>query len=165
MKHYIGIDLGTSNSAIASFDGTVIAVSHDRYFINKLATRILDFGAEKEHRLFGYEGSYNDYIAYKKSHLSATSESATAPVITASKEQYLTAKRDLAEQRKQERKLKKAKEDIVFLEQRIEELNAEIGSDDIGFDYVKLTALTEELEASEAKLLELYELVDDMEGL
>ncbi len=152
-------------NAIASFDGTVIAVSHDRYFVNKLATRILDFGAEKEHRLFGYEGGYTDYLAYKKSHLTPAAETASAPVLTASKEQYLNAKRDLAEQRKQERKLKKAKEDIVACEKRIEELNAEIGADDIGFDYVKLTALTEELEACENRLLELYELVDEMEGL
>jgi len=152
-------------NAIASFDGTVIAVSHDRYFVNKLATRILDFGAEKEHRLFGYEGGYTDYLAYKKSHLTQAAEATDTPIITASKEQYLNAKRDLAEQRKQERRLKKAKEDIVSLEQRIEELNAEIGADDIGFDYVRLTALTEELEASEAKLLELYELVDELEGL
>ena len=61
--------------------------------------------------------------------------------------------------------MKKAKEDIVATEQRIEELNLAIAADDIGFDYVKLTALTEELEACEAKLLELYELVDELEGL
>ena len=151
--------------ALLEFDGTIIAVSHDRYFVSKLATRILDFGAEQQHRLFGYEGSYQDYLAYKKAHLVPREESTKAAAVTASKEQYLNAKRDLAEQRKQERRLKKAKDDIVACEARIEEINLEMADENIGFDYPRLTALSEELEACEGKLLALYELVDELEGL
>jgi len=152
-------------NALAEFDGTILAVSHDRYFINKLATRILDFNAEKEHRLFGYEGRYTDYLDYKKKHLSNPEATVKSTVITASKEQYLNAKRDQAELRKQERKLKKAKDDIVACEKRIDEINLEMSDENIGFDYVRLTALSEELESCENRLMLLYELVDEIAGL
>ena len=152
-------------NALSEFNGTIIAVSHDRYFMNKLATRILDFGVVKPHHLFGYEGRYSEYLAYKKTHIASDNDSRSATVMTAAKEQYLHAKRDLAEQRKQERKLKKAKDDILACEARIEEINLEMSDDAIGFDYPRLTALSEELEACEEKLLSLYELVDEMEGI
>lgn len=151
-------------NAIEGFEGTVIAVSHDRYFVNKLATRIIDFSTEKQYRLYSYEGGYNDFLEHKKT-LTRSEEAKAPEQMTASKEQYLNAKRDQAELRKQERKLKKAKEDIAITEERIEELNIEMSKDDIGFDYVKLTALSEELEECENKLLELYELIDELEGL
>lgn len=152
-------------NALTTFDGTIIAVSHDRYFVNKLATRILDFGAEQEHHLFSFNGGYTDYLTYKKTHLTSAADTIKTSTVTASKAQYLNAKRDHAEQRMQERKLKKAKDDIVTCEKRIEEINLEMSDENIGFDYLRLTALSDELEACETKLMELYELVDAMEGL
>ena len=143
--------------AISDFEGTVVAVSHDRYFVNKLATRIADFGAVQNGRLYSYEGTFSQYLEHKKT-LIKKDEIATAPVMTASKEQYLNAKRDIAEQRKQQRRLIKAKEEAKTCETRIEEINSELSQDKF-FDYKELTKLSEELEVCENRLLELYELV------
>ena len=149
--------------AIADFEGTVVAVSHDRYFIKKLATRIADFSAVEKNKIYCYDGGYESYIEHKKT-LSPKDEPTVVKQITASKEQYLNAKRDQAELRKQERRLKKAKEDVITTEARIEEINAELSQDKF-FDYKVLTALSEELEECENRLLELYELIDELEGL
>lgn len=150
--------------AISNFQGTVIAVSHDRYFVNKLATRILDFSFNIDKTLYNYDGGYESFIDHKKVQ-KMSAEGTKIEQMTASKEQFLNAKKDNAEIRKQQRRLKQAKDDILKTENRIEELNIEMSKDDIGFDYVKLTALSEELEMCENKLLELYELVDELEGL
>ncbi len=150
--------------AIAEFEGTVIAVSHDRYFVDKLATRIAEFDTYQNGQIYLYEGRYSDFLEHRKNIEVGSSNSKKAEPMTASKEQYLNAKRDLSEQRKQERRIKKAKEDIESLEKRIEELNLEM-SGDIAFDYVRLAELSAELEQSEEKLLELYEFLDNLEQL
>ncbi|MBE6637532.1 MAG: ABC-F family ATP-binding cassette domain-containing protein [Ruminococcaceae bacterium] len=152
--------------ALLEFDGTIIAVSHDRYFINKLATRILDFGAEAEHRLFAFQGGYEAYLRYKKEALTAgQAEIARPTVMTAAKEQYLSSKRDLAEQRKQERKIKKTKEEIASCEARIAEINESMKDEALFYDYVRLAELEKELATCEERLLSLYELIDELEGL
>ena len=150
--------------AIADFEGTVIAVSHDRYFVNKLATRIADFGTFERGSVYVYEGDYQSFLDYKKAINTSDTKTPKTETMTASKEQYLNAKRDQADKRRQERRIVKAKEDIERLEKRIEELNAEM-SGDIAFDYVKLAALSAEYDECEAKLMELYELLDGLSEL
>ena len=150
--------------ALLEFDGTLLAVSHDRYFVNKLATRIADFQGGDERSLTFYDGSYESFLSYKKL-LPPSEAKASAPASpTASKEQYLSAKRDHAEQRKQERKLQRAKEEIPRVEARIEEISREMDGE-AAYDYRRLSELAEEREQAEAHLLALYELVDEAEGL
>lgn len=150
--------------ALLAFEGTLIAVSHDRYFVNKLATRIADFSVKENYHLFCYEGGYSDYLDYKKRTFSTREPVTVTPIITASKEQYLSTKRDQAEQRKQERKIARTREEIAACETRIEELNVEMAGD-AAFDHLRLAKLSEELDACEIKLMELYELIDALEGL
>ena len=149
---------------IQLFEGTVIAVSHDRYFVNKLATRIADFGTFESGSVYVYEGNYQSFLDYKKSLQIGDGKATKAETMTASKEQYLNAKRDQADKRKQERKITKAKTDIENLEKRIEEINEEM-SGDAAFDHVKLASLSTELEECEEKLMELYELLDELSEL
>lgn len=152
-------------SALSSFDGTIIAVSHDRYFINKLATRILDFGAESVHHLFAYDGGYREYIDYKSKYLTQTDSSdKKEAVMTAAKEQYLSSKREQAEIRKAERRLKNLKDGIRNTEKRITEIGIEIEKCD-PYDYVRLAELESEQTALEDKLLTMYEELDELEGL
>ena len=152
--------------ALAEFDGTLIAVSHDRYFVNKLATRILDFGACEPHRLFAFEGSYDEYLRYKKEHLAVNgSKDAPKTTVSVAKEQFLNAKRDLAEQRKQERRIRKAKEEILLCETRITEINEAMQDESLFFDYERLAALEKELGECEERLLSLYEFLDSCEEL
>ncbi len=150
--------------AILQFDGTVIAVSHDRYFINKLATKILDFGAKEELRLFPFDGGYEEYLEYKRRYLVPADTETKTTVITASKEQYLNSKREQAEQRRAERRIKNLKESIERTEARIEEISKEMQSCD-GFDYIRLAELEKELNELEEKLLAMYEELDDSDEL
>ncbi len=152
-------------NALSDFDGTLIAVSHDRYFINKLATRILDFGAGPVPAVFN--GTYSDYLEWRKMLRSSTdSESEeTKPVMTAAKEQFLNAKSLQAEQRRREHNRQKTQAEIRNCEARIAELNEEINGDEIAYDYVRLAALHEELTACEEKLLQLYEAAESFGDL
>lgn len=152
-------------NALSGFDGTIIAVSHDRYFINKLATRILDFGAESEHHLFAFEGGYGEYLDYRRRYLTSPEEEAKKEtVVTASKEQYLNAKREQAEIRKSERRLKNLKDGIAATESRISEIGKEMTVCD-PYDHVKLAGLEKEQTELEDRLLSMYEELDAVEGL
>ena len=152
-------------NALSGFDGTIIAVSHDRYFINKLATRILDFGAESEHHLFAFEGGYGEYLDYRRRYLTSPEEEAKKEaVVTASKEQYLNAKREQAEIRKSERRLKNLKDGIAATESRISEIGEEMTVCD-PYDHVKLAGLEKEQTELENRLLSMYEELDAVEGL
>ena len=152
-------------NALSGFDGTIIAVSHDRYFINKLATRILDFGAESEHHLFAFEGGYGEYLDYRRRYLTSPEEEAKKEtVVTASKEQYLNAKREQAEIRKSERRLKNLKDGIAGTESRISEIGEEMTVCD-PYDHVKLAGLEKEQTELEDRLLSMYEELDAVEGL
>lgn len=152
-------------NALSGFDGTIIAVSHDRYFINKLATRILDFGAESEHHLFAFEGGYGEYLDYRRRYLTSPEEEAKKEtVVTASKEQYLNAKREQAEIRKSERRLKNLKDGIAATESRISEIGEKMTVCD-PYDHVKLAGLEKEQTELEDRLLSMYEELDAVEGL
>ncbi len=152
-------------NALSGFDGTIIAVSHDRYFINKLATRILDFGAESEHHLFAFEGGYGEYLDYRRRYLTSPEEEVKKEaVVTASKEQYLNAKREQAEIRKSERRLKNLKDGIAATESRISEIGEEMTVCD-PYDHVKLAGLEKEQTELEDRLLSMYEELDAVEGL
>ena len=152
-------------NALSGFDGTIIAVSHDRYFINKLATRILDFGAESEHHLFAFEGGYGEYLDYRRRYLTSPEEEVKKEaVVTASKEQYLNAKREQAEIRKSERRLKNLKDGIAATESRISEIGEEMTVCD-PYDHVKLAGLEKVQTELEDRLLSMYEELDAVEGL
>ena len=149
--------------ALLSFDGTLIAVSHDRYFTKKLATRILAFGEEKG-KLFPFQGSYDEFLAYQKAHPAQAEEAKESAPVTASKEQYLSAKRNSSEARKKERRLRLLKEEISKLETRLSEIAEEMNGS-AAFDASRLAALSVENEEAENRLLELYEELDRTEGL
>ncbi len=150
--------------ALLAFDGTLIAVSHDRYFVSRLADRILDFGAEQAGRLFDYRGGYEDYLSYKQSHLSpaAPSKETKPDTAGASKDAYLRQKAALADLRKKERRLEKVKSQCEAIEARIGEIDAFMNASD-GTDYLLLGQMSEEKEDLEERLLALYEETENLE--
>ncbi len=147
--------------ALIDFDGTLIAVSHDRYFVSKLASRILDFGAEQAHRLFDYQGTYEEYLAYKRDHLSPIAAVKTASISppTAAKEDYLRKKAATAERRKKENRLTKAKAESEQVEARIAEIDAYFQTTD-GTDYVELAEMERIKTSLEDNLFLLYEEIE-----
>ena len=146
-------------SAINGYTGTVLYVSHDRYFINRTATRILDLN---NRTLTNYIGNY-DYYLEKKQELSASvTESADTTSFVKEPESsaaldWKAQKEEQARLRKKENDLKKTEAEIEKLENRDSEINELMASPEICTDVAKLQELSKEKETITEKLSELYE--------
>ncbi|MBE6671921.1 MAG: ABC-F family ATP-binding cassette domain-containing protein [Ruminococcaceae bacterium] len=147
--------------ALSLYDGTMIVVSHDRYLVKKLATRILDFHYPKDGAPLDFMGGYEDCLAYGKKYLAAKSDGEIAPTaVQSGKEQYLESKRQRSEAKKLERRIKLNAEETEKIETRLSEIEEEEAAS--ATDHVKLMALSEEKETLELRLLELYEEMEEL---
>lgn len=151
--------------ALNHYEGTILYVSHDRYFINRTAHRILEL---EQCSLTGYLGNY-DYYVEKKAQLNAAdaapllSADAAAPpkgamtkADTEAKTDWRSQKEQQAKRRKLENDLQKAEAEIEALEQRNTELDAFMAAPENCTDVAKLTASSKEKEENTQKLEELY---------
>ncbi len=132
--------------ALLSYGGTLLAISHDRYFINKLATRILSLSGET---VKSFDGDYEYYLRKR--------EEAPQKVETAAPKKentYKEEKAQKAEERKKKNRIQKLEIEIAETEEAIEKKNAELA--DAGADYARAMALSEEIAELEEKLLALY---------
>lgn len=141
--------------AINSYEGTVLYVSHDRYFINKTATRILEL-TQKE--FVNYIGNY-DYYLEKKDALRPAAVEDNAPVKaeSAKKTDWKQQKELQAKQRKRENDLKKCEERIGVLEEKSSRFDEEMAKPENAVNVAKLQELAKEKAAVEAELETLYE--------
>lgn len=149
-------------AALADFDGTIIAVSHDRYFINKLSTRIWAF-QESEHTIVDYNGSYADYMTFKATQEMTSEQAADCENISDSKEQYLRNKKAQSDKRKQERKLKLTQEEIEKIEGELDAIQIE-SDGEAATDHVRLAELYSRSQELENRLLALYETLEELTG-
>ena len=143
-------------SAINSYKGTVLYVSHDRYFINKTATRILEL-TQKE--FINYIGNY-DYYLEKKDILQPTATGETITKIvepSAEKLDWKLQKELQAKQRKKENDLKKCEDRIEVLEEKNQALDEEMAKPENATNVAKLQEIAKEKAAIEAELEALYE--------
>ncbi len=163
--------------ALNAYTGTVLYVSHDRYFINKTASRILDLN---RHVLTSYLGNYEYYLEKKDEQLalidaaaqaktsagphagslSAAGAAGSAAQPTSSsdtKQDWKARKEQQAARRKKENELRKCEEAIEQLETRNSEIDLLMASPGICTDVVRLQELNREKEENEAKLNDLYE--------
>ena len=145
--------------ALNSYEGTVLYVSHDRYFINRTATRILDLTCGQ---LIGYLGNY-DYYLEKKETLEQkllpkndTPDLKTEPV-SETKLDWQAQKELQAKARKKENDLKKCEEKIARLEDKLSEIDQQMQLPEIATSVFKLQELTAEQDAINSQLSELYE--------
>lgn len=152
--------------AINNYEGTVLYVSHDRYFINKTATRILDLTG---HGFVNYIGNYDYYLEKHDTVMAAvTSSSPTAPGQSApdqstapaseNKLDWKAQKEEQARLRKKDNELKKCEERIAKLEERNSQLDAEMAKPELATNSVKLQELANEQTENNAELEKLYEL-------
>jgi len=141
--------------ALSNFDGTMLVVSHDRYFINKLASRILEMG---ENTFLDFSGNYSDYLEYKsrlnKSPQAKTSESK----VSSAKLEHLQNKEEKSRQRKLERRLSETEKEIEIVEARLQEIASEMELEEIQSNHVVLMQLCEEQDMLRSRLDELYSL-------
>ena len=151
--------------ALNGYEGTILYVSHDRYFINRTAHRILDL---TEGQFVSYVGNYDYYLEKHDTVMAAIEASApqntdadnTAAAKAAESEVKLDWKAQKEEQarlRKKENDLKKCEEKIAELEARISEIDTEMSDPAIGTQVAKLQELTKEQTACQEQLEKLYE--------
>ncbi len=132
--------------ALEDFGGTVFIISHDRYLINKLATKLLVF---EDGTVRPYSFNYDQYVEYKAGR-------DTAAAVGAPKEEkpavndYRRQKERQSAVRRLEGRIKRLEEAVATDETEIERLNGEINS--AGSDFEKIIGLSADLEAAEKKL-------------
>ena len=171
--------------ALNDYTGTVLYVSHDRYFINQTASRILELS---DQTFVNYIGNYDYYLEKKEERTAALSTAGPQEVKGTSKGTYFQAERPAAgplaaetgaasvnkqnwleqkeaqaRERKRKNELKRTEETISLLEARNQEINELMIHEDVYSNSVKCQELAEEKTANDAKLEELYELWAELE--
>lgn len=151
--------------ALNGYEGTILYVSHDRYFINRTAHRILDL---TEGQFVSYVGNYDYYLEKHDTVMAAIeanapqnadADSAVAAKAAESevKLDWKAQKEEQARLRKKENDLKKCEEKIAELEARISEIDTEMSDPAIGTQVAKLQELSKEQAACQEQLEKLYE--------
>ncbi len=148
---------------LLDYSGTMLIVSHDRYFINKIADRILLLtnNGVKE-----YLGNYDYY-------LERTTAEKQGVVLTESKKEkkekpqndYFLQKQKQSEERKRQTKLKKAEAEIERLDEEIAKAQELLSSEEVAADYEKLMELSKLLEDLQKQQEEQYEIWEELESM
>ncbi|NVH29367.1 ABC-F family ATP-binding cassette domain-containing protein [Lactobacillus delbrueckii subsp. bulgaricus] len=149
--------------ALADYDGTLLFVSHDRYFINELANKIV---VAKNGQAKIYEGNYTYYLNEKAKEEAAAQETAAqeAPVVKAvseSKFSYQEQKKRDSEKRKLERQVAQAEKDLEELEAKEQEIQEAMADPAIAADFSKLGPLQEDLTAVQEKISQVSQAWED----
>ncbi|MBE5954348.1 MAG: ABC-F family ATP-binding cassette domain-containing protein [Lachnospiraceae bacterium] len=178
--------------AIRNYEGTVLFVSHDRYFINRVSTRIIEL---KDKQLYNFIGNYDYYESHKDNVYGVTDNkanpftsvsgeatdddtasfgtsspangniaaSSSTTTTTSNKEDYLKNKEEQARLRKRANDLKKTEARIAEVEAMIDKLNEEINDPANATNSYKLGELAGKLEELDNELMELYERYYELE--
>ena len=144
-------------NALNSFPGTICYVSHDRYFINKTATRILDLTGN---RLLNYIGNYDYYIEKREAvegaaNLSSNNIEEKPTEISDSKQEWIENKTAQAQKKKVTNALNKCEKEIEKLEEKLALIDEEFANPEISSNVGKLMELQKEKTALEEKLEKL----------
>ena len=158
--------------ALNEYTGTVLYVSHDRYFINQTATRILEL---VNHSFVNYIGNYDYYLEKKEELTIAYTGSAKPPtgvlsstqsknfeptnsaVTSDSKASWQEQKEQQARERKRKNELKKTEERIASLEERNQEIDEQMTLEEIYTNSVRCQELAIEKDQNNSELELLYE--------
>ncbi len=151
-------------TALNHYEGTLLYVSHDRYFINKTAHRILHL---KDGRLIPYAGNYDYYLEKRPDENTEASDpgfpaasfkkEGPKPSVSANKQEWINRKEEQAAIRKKENAIKKTETEITRLEERLAEVNTQMAMPENCTNSHKLQQLQSEKEDLDEKLLELME--------
>lgn len=151
-------------NAIRNYTGTVLYVSHDRYFINQTATRIIEL---KDKELTSYIGNYDYYETHRVysensqgnpfTPVSGNQEVKAAPAVSQAKLSWQESKAEAARKRKKANDLKKLEASIEELENKISEIDEQFLLPENATNVGLLNDLTKERNAAESELEKLYE--------
>ena len=144
--------------ALEDYEGTVFFISHDRYFIDKIATRILELTPES---VTSYIGNYSEYqekkqqLAFIEAKKQQDTTVAQTNVTSPNDYQKQKEQRRLEQQRK--RQLEETEQTIATSEERLAYLQAELFKEEVYLDPTNLNAVQQEIETLECQLVELLE--------
>ncbi len=139
-------------NALLDFNGTLLVVSHDRYFINKLATKVVHL---THNGAVNIDGNYDTYVDYRENIIPEGNKkvSNTKPVVN----DYKLRKEQASNERKRKTRITKLEMEIEEKEQLVEELSYSVSSPEVSGNYEKLIELTEQLDNIKNELEVLYE--------
>ena len=164
------LDIGSAEAlenALLAFDGTIIAVSHDRYFINRIATRIIELDKDNErglvdYSLEDYDDAYTEYMRIRTAAKEAKALNDAKNIATksesSSKQEYEQRKREAAERRSEEKRQREAKAKIEKLEAELTALEEELFGE-ASTNYLRAAEIERRKDEIEEELLDLYEIV------
>ncbi len=160
------LDIGSCEAlenALLAFDGTIVAVSHDRYFINRIATRLIELAPNSERGLLDYsledyDDAFGEYMRLRELKRLSDSEAKPQTAASGSKLSYEEKKRESARRRSEEKKKERAAEKIKELERELELLEEELFGE-AASNYVRATEIDTRRTEIEEELLALYEIV------
>ncbi len=151
-------------NALNAYTGTLLYVSHDRYFINRTASRILDL---RDRRFVNYIGNYDYYLEKRAQEEAATLEDTSSPAPsrgeTQAKLDWKAQKEEQARIRKRQNDLKKTEDKITKAEERLSNIDAELCKEEVYSSPSETLKYHKEREALSKELEELYDLWAELE--
>lgn len=150
-------------SALDEFGGTILIVSHDRYLVNKLATRVLEIDSEKitgkdfiDYPVFTVGNAYAEYSSFKENHTLGDQGVSTEKAPTAQKEDFLARKKQASDARREQKRIENLKKEQAQIEAELEQIEIDLFGEAVT-DYKKAAELTAKKDALEERLMEIYE--------
>ena len=137
------------DTALSQYDGTIIMVSHDRYLLNSVPTKIIEM---KTQEIVIYNGNYD----YYKEHSTIEPEAVSVNKEKSdSSKNYDESRKNKAEDRKRRAKLMNTEKEMTVLQSKINELKELCNDPEVSSDYARLSEILEEIKANEEQLEEL----------
>ena len=138
--------------ALRHYTGTILFISHDRYFINRVATKVWELDQE---RIKEYHGRYDYYIEKKEQeNTSDKSNIAESPNASENKQNWERMKQQQKDERKLQNQIDELEAEITSIETRMEAIDEELTHEEIFSNYEKSSALMKEKNSLEAELEE-----------
>lgn len=158
-------------NAINEFSGTVLFISHDRYFINQVATDVLDMSATG---IKHYEGDYDDYLEAVNKELASTAgqdeqqvKSTAKPKKSSAQQSYQQSKETQRARRKLQRQVDKLEDQMASLEEQSQAIQEQMSQPEVATDIGQLADLQKQLnklnEQSEEVELEWTNAAEELE--
>ncbi len=145
--------------ALKNFPGTLFFVSHDRYFLNAVADRVIELD---EGKMTPYQGNYDDYLSQKEGERRAEAAEREARAVREKPKGSYRSPKQRAEEVRLKQAVKDCEKKIADLEAEQEALNADIADPETARDFSRLRTACERLEAVKTELESLYAEWEDL---
>ena len=149
--------------ALDEFGGTILIVSHDRYLVNKLATRVIEIDNDRttgadfiDYPVFNVGNAFAEFMHHKETHTVSSLSNETSKAPTAQKEDFMARKKQASDARREQRRIENLKKEQEKIEKELEQIEIDLFGE-AATDYKKAAELTAKKDALEERLMEIYE--------